>query len=289
MAKKKDALPEDEIAAPETPAEPVKHDVAVKEEVSLAARMTALGASGGLVKRAVKAAEGLALLDTPRIPKVASTGDGFVLPGMSDDETPFKDYKGVILFAEKNKAFYSKTYVQGSSEPPDCYSLDAKKPEADSPNLQNDVCKTCPQNQFGSSSREGAKGKACRDLRNLYFIQGDRVMPTRLMLTPTSLKNFETYVTTLVANGLSLYEVETKIVSAKKNRNDTYAVLNFTKMRVLDEEKDAQELADLKALKLLWLPVMQRAAAVDLMEEAATDLHAEPIKGTPAPGQKVDF
>lgn len=301
-AKKEEVTPAAELKAEATvPAvqETIRHDlVAAPQEKTLAEQMQALGASASLVRKATRAAENFELMDTPRIPVIKPSTGGLVMDITDPDSPELTEIQGVILYGEKNKAFYLEEYVKGSHAPPDCYSLDAKAPEKDSPKLQNPVCKTCPQNKF-ETARQG-KGKACRDIRKLFILESvkageESIMPRRLNITPSSIGNFETYISTLVSNGLRLADVETKITAKKKNREDKHVVLNFTKVRVYDEdaEADKQVLANIAALKTLWLPVMKRSNIVDDLEELVEEDAAvdQQPKGAKAPTTKgnVDY
>lgn len=70
-----------------------------------------------------------------------------------------------------NKQFYEGNYVEGSTEAPDCYSLDGKVPSPNAPRPQHTNCALCPKNQFGSKIGDnGQKQKACRDTKKLAIV-----------------------------------------------------------------------------------------------------------------------
>lgn len=268
---KKSAKNED--AKPQVPAvseAPAAQALAVPaQDMSLADQLTALGASPSLVKRAVKAASNFALMDTPKIPRIKALSDGLLLDENSDDE-PLKELEGVIIFGAKYKSFYAKEYDPEVKELPDCFSHDGKVPEADVRARQNPVCKTCPKNQFESA--KAGKGKACRDIRRLFILTSvapgeERIMPIQLNVTPSSIKNWDDYMGKLVEFGLSFDEVQTKVLAKKKNREDKYVTLSFSKTKAFGEEnpEEKQVLANIAALKTLWMPFMERQH-VDLEE-----------------------
>src|ERR1700756_551423 len=70
-----------------------------------------------------------------------------------------------------NKQFFEGKYVEGSTAPPVCYSLDGVKPSEASTKKQATSCALCPNNQFGSLvSENGVKQKACRDTKKLAVV-----------------------------------------------------------------------------------------------------------------------
>jgi hypothetical protein len=70
-----------------------------------------------------------------------------------------------------NKQFYEGNYVEGSTEAPDCYSLDGKVPSPNAPRPQHTNCALCPKNQWGSKIGDnGQKQKACRDTKKLAIV-----------------------------------------------------------------------------------------------------------------------
>lgn len=266
MAKKPETKAPGEVPAPENKAlaqtEATKALAKPAEEKSLAEQLTALGASPGLVKRAVKAATNFALMDTPKIPRIKAASDGLILDESSDDD-PTKEISGIIMFGAKYKAFYAEEYDADVKQPPDCYSHDGRAPEADVKARQNPVCKTCPKNQFGSAKT--GKGKACRDIRRLFLLTSveagqETIMPMQLNVTPSSIKNWDDYLGKLVSYGFALEEVETKIVAKKKDKADKYVVLSFSKGKTYAEDNAEEKavLANVQALRTLWLPHMER-------------------------------
>lgn len=70
-----------------------------------------------------------------------------------------------------NKQYYKGKYVEGSTSPPDCYSLDGKVPNASVKAPVHSNCAMCPMNQFGSLIGDnGVKQKACRDTKKLAVV-----------------------------------------------------------------------------------------------------------------------
>jgi hypothetical protein len=261
-----------------------KNEVAVSNNDGLFGALTAMGASASLVKRVAKAAANFALMETPKIPRITAGTTGLLLDASNPDEEEVKELTGVIIFGAKQKVFYKEVYDASKKLPPDCFSHGAKVPDSSVEHPQHPTCKGCPQNEFETAAT--GKGKACRDLRRLFLLMSvdagsEAIMPMQLNITPTSLKAFDDYLSKLVTYGYSLEDVETKITARKKSAQDKYVVLSFTKGRVFSEDNpaEAQILKNIQALKMAWLPHMekQEISGEDLHEEtAAPEKAAQP-------------
>lgn len=275
----REEMPKSEAAKPETTAPAVQEPKALAQVGGLEGELLALGASPGLVRRAVKARTNFDLMESPKIPRIRMAGGGVgMLLTQNADEEPTKLIEGVIVFAAKYKSFYKEQYDEETKKPPECFSHNGKTPDPDSGEPQAKTCKGCPHNEFGSDARE--RGKACRDMRRIFFLTSieegqESVMPWHINATPTSIKAWDDYMTNLVMAGASYNEVVTRITAYKKKNTDTFCVLKFERVRTLDEtqEKDAQVLRNIRALAKVWAPLMERQH-VDAEELAEVDAEA---------------
>ena len=59
-------------------------------------------------------------------------------------------------------------------------------------------CATCPMNQFGSDPK-GGKGKACKEMRRLFILQKGDMYPSIMNVPPTSLRQWDAYVSALLS------------------------------------------------------------------------------------------
>jgi len=92
-------------------------------------------------------------------------------PGAPASPVSFIDIVIVKANAYLNKQWYKGNYVEGSTEQPDCYSLDGKAPSQEARSPQSASCALCPKNQFGSKIGDnGQKQKACRDTKKLAIV-----------------------------------------------------------------------------------------------------------------------
>src|SRR5215207_8847869 len=138
-----------------------------------------------------------------------------------DGVTPRYAIDVVILKASPNisKVWYEFGYVEGSTAPPDCWSVDGKKPDAASPKRQNPTCAGCRWNAWGSSrSTAGSgKGKDCADSKRLAIVPLDDIDneihggPMMLRVPPASLGDVLTYANSLEQIGFPYYAVGTSI------------------------------------------------------------------------------
>ena len=138
-----------------------------------------------------------------------------VKPGTEDDPEPASRLQLVILRSNKGVArtYYEDAYVEGSDDPPTCYSNDGVRPEADSEDRQSKMCATCPNAQWGSRMTEsGKKGKACGEVKRLAVAPAGQLNdPMLLRVPPTSLKTWDKYVDTLLKRGINPTQVITGI------------------------------------------------------------------------------
>ena len=161
-------------------------------------------------------------MDFPQV-KIPSGGQlSFELPNPldPDDPTPCKTIEGVIVLQQTANAYWQDSDTTGA--PPDCSSDDG----ATGYGTPGGQCAACPLNAFGSG--EGGKGKACKNMKNLYILQDGSPMPLLLPLPPTSLKAFRQYANNLRFAGLGLSGVVTCIgLKRQESGGNTYSVATF--------------------------------------------------------------
>lgn len=92
-------------------------------------------------------------------------------PGAPASPVSFIDVVIVKANPFLNKQWYKGNYVEGSTEQPDCYSLDGQVPSPAAKAPQSQTCALCPKNQWGSKIGDnGQKQKACRDTKKLAVV-----------------------------------------------------------------------------------------------------------------------
>ncbi len=151
-----------------------------------------------------------ARLMTPTGDKIKISNKQFKLP--SGDTL---DYLDVVIV----DFVYFNTYYEGAFDsnnivPPNCFalSLDPKSiaPSANCPDKQCESCQGCWANEFGSNG----KGKACQNRVLVAVLPTDANEDTPLAIldiSPTAVKGFSSYLTSVARQGKMPYEVITHV------------------------------------------------------------------------------
>lgn len=157
----------------------------------------------------------------------------FEVPG-DDPENPdyVKYIEGVILYNHAASAYWSGGSEYDENTPPLCSSLDGKQGVG----TPGGVCAACPFNQYGTatdSKGNPAKGKACKNMRQLYILRSGEYMPIQLSLPPTSLSNFNEFMNNVFVNRRRPTWASVVQIGLKKvdNGANTYSVATFRKMQ----------------------------------------------------------
>ena len=189
----------------------------------------------------------------------------------ADGDGPKSSVEFVIVKAAANisKIFYINGYVEGSSAPPDCWSVDGVKPDAASPAKQSSSCAGCPMNQWGSHiTPAGKKAKRCTDSKRLAVVPADDVENKRyggpmLMRVPAaSLGDMATYDANLMSKGFPYFAVQTRI---SFDPQEAFPKLVFNPVKPLTDE-DAVKVLEMRegeqVARILSAPVEEVTADV---------------------------
>jgi hypothetical protein len=92
------------------------------------------------------------------------------------------------------KTWYESQWIEGSNQPPDCFSNNGVAPDPASVKKQNNLCATCRHNVIGSViTPAGKKAKACHDRKRMAVVPAGDLRneihggPMLLTSPPTSL------------------------------------------------------------------------------------------------------
>ena len=153
-------------------------------------------------------------VDPPSGFMISTKGKVFTLPDGSSDKGPMTC---VILDWVSANTYFENQYNPQNIQPPVCFAIGREvstlAPSDNSPKKQHATCKGCPQNEWGSDPR-GGKGKACKNTRKLLIVPIDadeKTQPWVIVVSPTGLKHFDKYVSTLSDLGKHPIEVITDI------------------------------------------------------------------------------
>ncbi|WP_300783290.1 hypothetical protein [uncultured Acetatifactor sp.] len=176
-------------------------------------------------------------MNFPRV-KIPSGGSlQFEIPtGDPDNPDYAKTLTGVILFNHPNNAYWPEGSEYDDNAAPLCSSTDGRLGVG----TPGGSCAICTMNLFGSAA-EG-KGKACKNMRVLYFLRSGEFIPLQINLPPTSLKPFRQFISQTFsfrrrATYGSLVEIGLKKMN---NGKDDYSVATFRLLSDLSGDELAQ-------------------------------------------------
>ena len=114
-----------------------------------------------------------------------------------------------------SKSFYEGGYVEGSKEPPTCWSADGIRPDDSVVNKQHPVCSSCKQNHRGSKVANGKLLKACSDIKRVAIVRvaeiDNPLGPILLRVMPGSMSNYRTYLQWLAGRHRAPFMVVTRM------------------------------------------------------------------------------
>jgi len=168
-----------------------------------------------------------------------------------EGEESVKTIEGVIITHADRRAYYSTAY-DGSNNPPDCSSDDGMIGTT----VEGDtrLCKGCPFDQWGS--KDGGRGKACSQRKNLLVLQGGELLPVVISVPPSSIADMRKYITRLTKAGLGVSSVVTRLglVGAQNDGGIKYSKIDPVMVRRLE----AEELAAVRSYKTALLPAFEQ-------------------------------
>lgn len=177
------------------------------------------GTAVATVNRAEAAAALRARLMAPTGDKIKISNKQFKLP--SGDVLDFLAVV-VVDFVYYN-AYYEGAFDPNNIVPPNCFSLSEEPrtaaPSPNAPEAQHDTCAGCWANEFGSNG----KGKACQNRVLIAILPTDAKEDTPfsiLDISPTAIKGFSSYMTSVARNGKMPYEVVTRIECNPATKHD---------------------------------------------------------------------
>lgn len=179
---------------------------------------------------------GIGTFDIDRI-KVAPGGIGqFIVPSLEGDKTE-NIVDGVVIAWRDPRAYWHVAFDQsGGGSPPDCRADDGYNgvgtPGGD--------CSKCPFAAFGSAQRNGkeAPGQACKQMRFMFIMRKDSLLPTLIVAPPTSIAPVRKYFLRLASNAVPYYGVATrfKLIKAKSVDGIQYSQIECEMLERLDPE-----------------------------------------------------
>lgn len=205
-----------------------KHDFALAKYTAEDLREVILGNLEG---------EELGPQNLTRIRIPSGGGKAFAVPSVDGDDQVTKTVSGVILHARTQRAYWMTSFDEGGGgNPPDCSSQEGRIGFG-SP---GGICKDCPLNKFGSAGEEKG-GKACREMKLVFLLRPELLLPDVVVLPPTSLGAFKTYATMLTGRAIPFTSIITEIGLTEKQSDGgiKYSQATFRGVERLDPDSQA--------------------------------------------------
>ena len=178
----------------------------------------------------------------PRV-KIPSGGMvSFEVPG-DDPESPdsVKTIEGIIIYNHGASAYWPEGAEYDENVPPLCSSVDGKTGIGE----PGGACAVCALNKYGTgvdAKGNPSKGKACKNMRQLYILRSGEYLPILLSLPPTSLRPFNdfmnmAFITRRRPTWSAIVQISLKRV---ENGSSPYSVACFRKLENITGEQLAQ-------------------------------------------------
>lgn len=198
------------------------------EGVPVALLSDSINSTVMILKQNLGAASSLQITDLTRIVVPAGGGTAWQMPNpIAGSKAKNVDELDVVIIAFKDQKAFWKEGVdeKGGGTPPDCRSTDMIHGIGDPGGFCNGGVdqqpEPCPFNLFGTANEGEGAGKACKDLRFIFFLEGKSRLPKLLVVPPTSLKGLRKYFLGLAEQDIQFNHVVTRLeLEQDKNKDN---------------------------------------------------------------------
>lgn len=200
-------------------------------------------------------------LERVRVPTGGSIN--WEIPAL-EGPTASRELSGVIVAWTRQRSYWSASPEEtGGAQAPNCSSPDGILGFGD----PGGNCSQCPFAKWGSRT-DSSRGQACKEQIALFLLRNDTIMPTVLVVPPTSVVNVRRYFVSLASRAVPYWGVHTGFTLDKKmsNGNQPYAVVT---PRVIDK-LDAETADKAREMSVLLKPILTKRV-FDAGEELAND------------------
>ena len=161
----------------------------------------------------------------------------FEIPGDNPEEPDYTKFiEGVILHSHNANAYWPGGEYDEDMAKPLCSSSDGVTGFGE----PGGACALCDLNQWGTGAN--GKGKACKNMRQLYILQSGEYMPIQLTLSPTSIKPYTEFYNLVFASRRRATFGSVVRIGLKRMNNgkDDYSVATFQKLMDFSGDELAQ-------------------------------------------------
>jgi|MGYP000009022714 hypothetical protein len=183
-------------------------------------------------------ADGLQMMSFQRVKIPAGGQLQFEIPTEDPDNPDYaRTLEGVILYNHAACTLWPEGSEYDEDTKPLCSSVDGKTGIGE----PGGACATCPMNEYGSA-RDGGRGKACKNMRDIYLLRSGEYMPLLISLPPTSIKPFKEFLNrAFVYRRRATYGSLVQISLKKENNgSNDYSVATFRLVRDFQGEELSQ-------------------------------------------------
>jgi len=153
---------------------------------------------------------GASEFDLDRVSIPTGGGTAWSVPTIEGEEL-VKEIAGIIVMQRDARAYWERSLDEsGGGTPPDCTSTDGLVGYG----LPGGDCTTCELAKFGSKSG-GRKGQACKQMKQLFMLRPDTLLPMVVNLPPTSVAPIRKYMLRLASDARPYYAVITRLTLEK--------------------------------------------------------------------------
>lgn len=160
--------------------------------------------------------------DLDRVGMPSGGATTWVIPDI-EGEIETKTLTGVMVHWKEARAFWHKSFDEtGGGSPPDCFSNDNTIGEgAFGPGSEGNPtgkCADCPMSDWGSANPadDSVRGQACKQMRVVYLIQPDSLLPLVIVLPPTSINAHKKFLLRLVGKAIPYWGVVVNVELEKQ-------------------------------------------------------------------------
>ena len=230
-------------------------------------------------------ADGLQMMSFQRVKIPAGGALQFEIPTEDPDNPDYaRTLEGVILYNHSAYTLWPEGSEYDEDTKPLCSSVDGKTGIGE----PGGACATCPMNAYGSA-RDGGRGKACKNMRDIYLLRSGEYMPLLISLPPTSIKPFKEFLNrAFVYRRRATYGSLIQIGLKKENNgSNDYSVATFKLLQDFQGEELAQIRAYANSFKeQIKLLLQQRTEITEEQRDTGCDYVIEPgaMTNEPADG-----
>lgn len=166
-------------------------------------------------------ARGFTEFDLDRVSIPSGGGLAWTVPTL-EGKVPMQTLSGIIIYFKEPRAYWKTSFDQsGGGSPPDCSSSDGSFGRGE----PGGECSKCPLSEFGSAEKTDktgkpveARGQACKQMRQLFLLTPDSLIPMVVSAPPTSLKPIRNFMMRM-AGKLVFYHSVVVGLSLVENKN----------------------------------------------------------------------